>query len=187
MWAVCQLGSADFGEEPASRALRSLNRRHFDVLFESALVPLPNWTVLVLMTMEVSDTVTPVTGTEMLGVPLRSSHSHQPIESLSRLERLEPVRVTLSPVVASRLKVNGAVNPANNTLGWAFTLKVVLLSDTPALKILNLRRSAEPFPSAVDVKNVLLEIWIRLPLSSTETPGYGRSGTWRDPVNCRQN
>ena len=87
------------------------------------------------------------------------------------------MRVTLSPVAASRLKVKGAVNPArNNTLGWAFTLNVVLLSDTPtALKILNLRRSAEPFPSAVDVKNVLLEIWIRLPLSSTETPGYGKS------------
>ena len=91
--------------------------------------------------------------------------------------RLEPVSVTLSPVAASRLKVNGAVNPArNNTVGWALTLKVVLLSDTPtALKILNLRRAAEPFPSAVDVRNVLLEIWIRLPLSSTETPGYGRS------------
>ena len=74
--------------------------------------------------------------------------------------KLVPAMVTSSPVVASRLNVKGEVKPATNSaVGWAFTLKVMVLLVLPAaLYTLNLRRLAVPLPSACVVKKTSAEI-----------------------------
>ena len=89
--------------------------------------------------MEVSDTVTPVTGTEMLGVPLRSR--------AILINQLNLCHVWIGTgegyVIAScRIAIEGkwcGESARNNTVGWALTLKVVLLSDPNGIKILNLQ------------------------------------------------